>query len=141
MLNIERVEELLRQAKANRHTIIIRGSQEEAAIVAIENQLGVRFPPDFGEFIARYSAMVSNDLLVEGRGVNFLTQTARQEKRLPKSFLVTSDDVDGNGYYCLDRRTFPSTPVFWRDSFDENTSSGKLCACSFEEFLLRTWTK
>jgi len=140
------IHELLARAEANGHEVWSDGPQPEAAIAALESTLGVRLPPSYRDFIARYGGMAIHNSTISGiiggqpldeNGGSLYgdTMAFRNEHGLPDHLLVIQPNDDAP--YCLDTRS-PSTagelPVICYELHSKH--EGKI-ASDFDDWMRR----
>lgn len=101
----------------------------EALVEKAEQFLGVRFPPDYREFLRRWGWLGVGPLDVlgitsadfENAGAHdavWFTADARRRIGLPHHLVVIGDS-DGDVYYCLDTRGVVGSPVVVWDNIGE----------------------
>jgi hypothetical protein len=111
---MDSIPALIERVKANGHKVLAAGPQPEAAIVALEAQLGVRLPHTYRRFLREHGAMAIYDCTISGifdgealketgGSVYGDTLRYRREWDLPAHLLVIQ--VTEDAPYCLDMRT------------------------------------
>jgi hypothetical protein len=140
------IPELLGQVEANGHEVWSDGPQPEAAIVALEAQLGVELPPSFRAFVAQYGGMAIYDSTISGiLGGEPLDEDCgslygdtlrfRSEWNLPSHLLIIQADEDAP--HCLDtdsRSESGECPVV---CYDLHSQNAKRIASDFDDWIRR----
>ena len=105
--DLDKIQKLL--DKSNK-TVYSSGPRTTDEISAVENELGVKFPSSFREFLAKwgtlsigskeyYGITTKRDAIPD---CSWFTRRLRQDVNLPKSLVVVVDDSDGDEYICID---------------------------------------
>lgn len=139
------IEKLLDQVRASGVDVWVAGPQSEAAIVELERALGIKMPPSYREFLARFgglglgdsfiSGIIDNQPLVEGTGyLHWDTQHYRNDYAMPIHLLVVQPD--GEAPYCLDSSTPGPDGEFPVVCYELHSGHMERMAGSFREWLV-----
>ena len=146
---MDKVDALLKQIRANGDEVWIAGPQPESAIVDLEAALGVRLPPSYRAFLARYGSlglagsMISGiiDGEIRGDGAGWIcgdTEQFRAERGLPAHLLVIQ--VDEDAPYCLDTRATKAGAEFPLICYELDSEHVERLASSFGAWLVESLT-
>jgi hypothetical protein len=140
------IPELLAQVQANGHEIWSDGPQPEAAIAALESQLGVRLPPSYRAFLAHHGGMAIHDSTISGiiggepldesgGSVYGDTLRFRSEWGLPTHLLVIQPYEDAP--YCLDTRSPSASGEFPVVCYELHSKHEGKVAADFDDWMRR----
>lgn len=118
--------------------------QKEEDVLRAEEELGVKFPFSYREYLKKWGwlSFGPNEYQGLGNSVNNVVQTThrvRKARGLPAYFIVVCDH-DGDEYVCLDTSRFnkEECPVIIWDSPTQSISRSR--AKDFAEFLVSDLT-
>src|SRR3954451_15722313 len=140
------IPELLARVESNGHTVWSDGPQPETAIGALESKLGVRLPPSYRAFVARYGGMAIYDSTISGiiagepldeSGGSLYGDTLRFRAvwALPGHLLVIQPDEDAP--YCLDTRSPSGTGEFPVVCYELHSKRAGRIAADFDDWMRR----